>query len=77
MQWISVDERLPDEAEEVLIWAKRIPSSQFCAMFGWVADKATDELGGDASEWKASFFGTVFEVTHWMPMPQGPEVSDV
>ena len=57
-RWISVDERLPEEGVEVIVYNKGggvIPDISY-VKGRWV--------------WDA---GIVKNVTHWMPLPKGPE----
>ena len=62
--WISVSERLPEGGVEVLV----------------SVDENSDDCGyhvclyrGD--EWVRSEAGYIFGVTHWMPLPEPPEVK--
>jgi len=60
-KWISVKERLPDDGERVLTWGSR--GYLFCE----VAYRAYDE-------WWRSMDGIwLFDVTHWMSLPEGPK----
>ena len=62
--WIPVEEQLPDDGVEVLV----------------SVDENSDDCGyhvclyrGD--EWVRSESGYIFGVTHWMPLPEPPEVK--
>ena len=64
LAWIPVEERLPEENVEVLV----------------SVDENSDDCGyhvclyrGD--EWVRSESGYIFGVTHWMPLPEPPEVK--
>lgn len=58
-QWISVKERLPDEKQRVLVRCKTVGTTVGWRLWGeWMTD-----LGDGGSE-----------VTHWMPLPDAPEV---
>ena len=60
-QWISVEERLPDEREVVMCWPKAYVHPIFCK---W--DESN--LCWDNDCWT---FGRGL-ITHWMPLPQPP-----
>ena len=63
-EWISVDDRLPENGGYVVCVAKRNPFSRFMPMVarieknGWV-NPITEQY--------------ISEVTHWQPMPQPPK----
>ena len=63
-EWISVDDRLPENGGYVVCIAKRNPFSRFMPMVarieknGWV-NPITEQY--------------ISEVTHWMPLPQPPK----
>ena len=63
-EWISVDDRLPENGGYVICIAKRNPFSRFMPMVarieknGWV-NPITEQY--------------ISEVTHWMPIPQPPK----
>ena len=64
--WISVQDRLPEVGGYVVCIAKRNPFSRFMPMVarieknGWV-NPMTEQY--------------ISEVTHWMPMPEPPEME--
>lgn len=63
-EWISVNDRLPEDGGYVVCIAKRNPFSRFMPMVarieknGWV-NPITEQY--------------ISEVTHWMPIPQPPK----
>ena len=63
-EWISVDDRLPEDGRYVVCIAKRNPFSRFMPMVarieknGWV-NPITEQY--------------ISEVTHWMPIPEPPK----
>ena len=63
-EWISVDDRVPEDGGYVVCIAKRNPFSRFMPMVarieknGWV-NPITEQY--------------ISEVTHWMPIPQPPK----
>lgn len=72
-EWISVDDRLPDIGEDVLIherWAS-VPCIAWITECGiWLANKDFISCDGDCvieTDIEQS------EVTHWMPLPDAPK----
>lgn len=62
--WISVDERLPDEDANVLVYFedRTIMTAHFLGCnIGWVPDNTGMSLG---------------KVTHWMPLPEPPKSGE-
>ena len=64
-RWISVEERLPEDRDWVLVWHTGYMTPKKAkfedeGVVVWVLD-GHDSLPGD--------------VTHWMPLPQPPEVE--
>ena len=57
-EWVSVEERLPEEKQRVIVRCERIGTS-----VGWI-------LWG---EWKTDIGPDAGEVTHWMPLPAPPD----
>lgn len=65
LKWISVSERFPEAGKEVLCLTKG---------FGqWVAtwDDYGDEMWSDGEIWMNKY-----GITHWMPLPEPPEVTE-
>jgi len=70
MEWISVEDRLPDENGPVLVVVNGCVEER--GFIGFMPDKKTPLWGRSrwADDWDY--------VTHWMPLPEPPkEVSDV
>lgn len=65
-EWISVDERLPEESCEVLTVDRTGVMCLAPYSDRYTAFNATDEDGGD--RWKIT-------VTHWMPLPEAPKMK--
>ena len=61
-RWIPVSERLPEPYEKVIALAKD------CMNVDWVLPKELCQVGKGA-------FARLYNVTHWMPLPQPPEVQ--
>ena len=60
MKWISVEDKLPKDGEEVLIYIrnKQIVAEK-CRVFGFVDAMDREALRLDM-------------ITHWMPLPEPP-----
>lgn len=57
-EWVSVEERLPEEKHRVIVRCERIGTSVGWILWGrWMTD-----IGTDAGN-----------VTHWMPLPTPPD----
>ena len=58
-EWVSVEERLPEEKQRVIVRCERVGTS-----VGWI-------LWG---RWMTDIGPHVGDVTHWMPLPEPPNV---
>jgi hypothetical protein len=58
MEWISVKDRLPENDDTVIIFLTTHKES-------WV--------GNYDKRWMVEEVGTVYDVSHWMPMPKAPK----
>ena len=57
-EWVSVEERLPEEKQRVIVRCERVGTSVGWILWGnWMTD-----IGPDAGK-----------VTHWMPLPAPPD----
>ncbi len=63
MEWISVEDRLPEEGHEVL-GAYLLEDSEHCQSVLLFA------RGEFMTEYDGEFYGIV---THWMPLPEPPK----
>ena len=63
-EWVSVDDRLPENGGYVVCIAKRNPFSRFMPMVARI------EKNGWANPITEQY---ISEVTHWIPMPQPPK----
>ena len=61
-RWIPVSERLPEGYVKVIAFAKD------CMNVDWVLPEDLREVGKGA-------FARLYNVTHWMPLPEPPEVK--
>ena len=60
-EWVRVEERLPEEKQRVIVRCERVGTSVGWILWGrWMTD-----IGPHAGD-----------VTHWMPLPEPPEVSE-
>ena len=70
MKWTSVKDRLPENSNEVLVFAPN------CDIIGSILiGKYFNEDNAEDSAWTVYDFeeSTFFElVTHWMPLPEPP-----
>ena len=77
-EWISVDDRLPDDEQEILViahgWGGRLvyvgSHKRVEAQKSWLTG-----ITNKSSEWSLWGWSYLKEpmVTHWMPMPQPPK----
>lgn len=69
MEWISVEDRLPEFYEWVLVAAKFVAGPQ------WIATAYRNRLvnSGDWYWWWLRYPSEIGEVTHWMPLPEPPK----
>ena len=61
-EWISVDERLPDDNDRVIAFRPNEPETsayKYCIMWGWSV--------------KVSLKQHSRGITHWMPLPHPPK----
>lgn len=60
-EWVSVEERLPEEKQRVIVRCEHVGTSVGWILWGnWMAD-----IGPDAGK-----------VTHWMPLPKSPKEDE-
>ncbi len=64
-RWIPVSERMPDEGERVMVSN---------ATDGWVTI-GSRKLTGAYHHWDGDDHEELCEPTHWMPLPEPPEVK--
>ena len=62
MDWISINEKLPDECKSVIVYVTR---------FNYYPNYISMSHRQDGV-WKSEE-GTCKKITHWMPLPEPPE----
>lgn len=75
MEWISVNDRLPDDGQEVLIYTNGDVVQAYLSDDYWKGSyNVTSNMNdGYVSDRRISKRGTNFDfVTHWMPLPEPP-----
>lgn len=61
MNWINVEDKLPDEFQKVLVWRKTIGYDVAWIGFGgWIYDNLIEDI----------------EVIAWMPLPEPPRMEE-
>ena len=72
-EWISVDDRLPDNKEHDWVLAQIVEDN------GYMHIPKVMEYGQSKNDWFEETYGWIsehngaFTVTHWMPLPQPPK----
>ena len=59
-EWVSVEERLPDDNERVIAYRPKeadVSAYKYCVMWGWSVKMSMKHRG----------------ISHWMPLPEPPE----
>jgi hypothetical protein len=77
MEWISVNDRLPDNSDEVLIYVGHDIVQAYLLNGKWKGSvNVTDNMNdGYVNDRVISIQGDIFDyVTHWMPLPEPPKL---
>ena len=69
--WISVDERLPEDDVNVLVYAIGNNEDDVIAMTSYTHNMHCFGIEGWRSPWQYFFYN--YKITHWMPLPEGPK----
>ena len=69
-KWISVEERLPEESEPVLVAGKEEFSDEIEVL---AAYRSMNEFLYPSDDGEYAYSATATEVTHWTPYPTLPE----
>ena len=70
-QWISVEERLPDDDVNVLVYAIGNNENDVIAMTSYTHNMLCYGIEGWRSPWQ--YFFAEYKITHWMPLPEPPK----
>lgn len=73
LQWISVQEQLPEIGEEVFVFLPDTNEVVGAARRHWKYPGPEDNLGGCRWERVEGSIYIECDATHWMPMPKAPE----
>ena len=70
-KWISVDERLPDDDVEVLVFAVGTNGEDIIAMTSYTHNMHGYNVVGWRSPWQYFFYS--YTILYWMPLPEPPK----
>lgn len=78
MKWISIKEKLPPLNQDVLVY--------YCGKKDWnkdldgmaISDRYIFRITSSSEGWETwrnpfEYFGSNYEITHWMPLPEPPK----
>ena len=74
--WISVDERLPEIEQDVLLfnsWKNKSGELVESMLAGYLSEFTTRKTAGgvvNSCDWRGSEY--IFNITHWRPLPKPP-----
>lgn len=75
-EWISVDDRLPDKWEEVLVWAKKIEGEIYYEVDSPSCVKVVFDTIDRSPLVDWDYYEVLaIGITHWMPLPEPPTTS--
>lgn len=69
-KWISVEDRLPDDAVDVLVYAVGKNEGSVIAMTNYTHHMHGYNIEGWRSPWR--YFFHEYKITHWMELPEKP-----
>ena len=70
-KWISVEDRLPEDNLNVLVYAIGDNENSVIAMTGYTHKMYGYNIEGWRSPWQYFFYE--YKITHWMPLPEAPK----
>lgn len=70
-KWISVEDRLPEDNLNVLVYAIGDNENSVIAMTGYTHKMYGYNIEGWRSPWQYFFYE--YKITHWMPLPEPPK----
>lgn len=70
IRWISVEERLPEDDTNVLVYAIGNNEESVVAMTSYTHRMYGYDIEGWRSPWQ--YFTYEYKITHWMPLPKEP-----
>ena len=70
-RWISVEERLPEDDANVLVYAIGNNENSCIAMTSYTHNLHGFHIEGWRSPWQYFFYE--HKITHWMPLPEPPK----
>ena len=75
-EWISVEERLPEFNQNVLVYGVGLPKYGFegqtaIAITSYTNHKYGFDIVGWNEPWQ--YFSADYKITHWMPLPEPPK----
>lgn len=70
-KWVSVEDKLPEDDVDVLVYALDNNKSSVIAMTSYTRHMHGYNIEGWCSPWQ--YFFCNYKITHWMPTPEGPK----
>jgi hypothetical protein len=75
VSWIPIEQETPDPKDEVLGWQTWVPEAYWSegvwTCHRWDKDREYCKAG----DWYSTDGDKLPNITHWMPVPQGPEAK--
>ena len=77
-EWISVEDRLPEDNTRCLIWSD---GEYYISVPHFYKGRGKSNLGKRVAVWNEQYLGqdvsaTFTNVTHWMPLPSPPQKAE-
>jgi hypothetical protein len=73
--WVPIDQDTPDHRDEVLGWQTWRPDAYWCEGAFLCSRVDKDSEYSKAGQWFTQEGDKLPNVTHWMPVPRGPEAT--